>query len=140
MGNTVTVDINHLEKEIQDKTAELDKLKSFLAGVKIYGQAPVNGSTQRHNGKKKGVKKVKGKRAIVTAPTGISTWIMAFLSMGEYGTKDIVIAWATKVNKTYSQVYNSVSNALQRLKTLEKIDSRMNERGKRFGATWFLRK
>lgn len=134
MGNTITVDINHLEKEIQEKTAELEKLKSFLSGVKTYGHISVNG-----NGKKKPGRKVKGKKVVVTTPTGISEWLLSFLAKEELDTKTIVIAWAAKVNKTYSQVYNSVSNALQRLKALNRIDSKMDERGRRFGSTWFLK-
>jgi hypothetical protein len=139
MGKTVNIDISQLEKEIEAKTAELEGLKSFLAGVKTYGQPPVNGTVHRVNGKKKATKKAKGKRVVVTAPTGISEWIVSFLSKGEAGTKDIVTAWAARVNKTYKQVYNSVSNALQRLKGLKTIDNRMNEGGRRFGATWYLK-
>lgn len=139
MGKTIIVDVNHLEQEIQEKTAELEKLKSFLAGAKIYGQTPTNGSVHRPNGKKKATKKAKAKRVVVTTPTGISEWIVSFLSKGESSTKEIVTAWAAKVNRTYKQVYNSVSNALQRLKGLKTIDNRMNEGGRRFGATWYLK-
>lgn len=137
----ITVDINHLEKEIEEKTAELERLKAFYAGVKSYGQSATNGAVHRVNGKKKPGRKAKSKQDPIYPATGISEWIETFLtSKGHSSTKELVVGWGTKVSKPYNQVYNSVSNALQRLKGLGKIDGVMNEGGRRFGSTWFIKK
>lgn len=135
MSEILTPDI--IKVKIQQKKAEVKELEDLLILTKKYGPVSLNG-----HGLKKA--RLKAYRKSVKAPSklGISQFILNMLTKGETETKDIVSAWAAKVGKPEDKVYNGVSNALQRLKSpdLNKIDNRMNEGGKRFGAIWFLKK
>jgi hypothetical protein len=144
MAKAATVDIERIESEIQEKAEAIDLLireKEILEGILLYAAAnPLNGHKTVRAKPVKPVKRAKRVKAVKVAKTvkrrsstkvRISDYLENLVGKAEIGTRDAVLDYANHLGSTYEAVYNSVNNALARLKKSDSVTYRLDEEGNR---------
>lgn len=140
MAKLATVDIEVIEREIRGKTEAIEALtreKEILEGMLLYAAKPLNGH-KASKGKRprprkytKAAKPIKQSRKRPSGKMRISEYLTDLVSSREIATRDAVQTYADYMETTYAAVYNSVNNALNRLKEADRVAFTMDADGNR---------
>jgi len=132
--NFVKVDVSKIDEELKDienQIAMLNAEKTIKLGVKEF----ILNNAVPDNAQPKDMAELP-----ISQYGGLSDFLLNFIKTHNgVGTSAVIEAYARHVNKKTADISNNVSNALARLRTLEKVRSEKLAGGSRTGNKWFTK-
>lgn len=138
--------IEQLDQEIAQEQADLNRRwedlkvkKAYLDSLSILQEKGVVASIQVIQNQ---IRRPRVENSSQESPQhirGVGDFILNHLAIHPKAeTKEIINAWAEKVEDSPENVRNNVQNTLSRLKSSKKIKNKPNPGGRRYGSKWFL--